>query len=199
MEMQITCGLCSSLCYTRRRKPLKYPAINVKLWVLFGDGDTGEGGHHHFFPPSLCLQYQVFPIQQPVQQQRTEEPTYEVEDGPCTTHSGRPLRLPTFQLTEGERPFLGLVLFVIFFLPPSLPSLSPQPPLGLPFSLSLIAMASPERQRSESAERCMPASPHSTTHSPLTFTACQTNRQACSETCSFARTHGKFGLALLCL
>lgn len=56
----------------------------------------------------LCLQYQVFPIQQPVQQQHTEEPTYEVVDGPCTTHSGQLLRLPTFQLMEGEHPFLFL-------------------------------------------------------------------------------------------
>lgn len=57
------------------------------------------------------------------------------------------------------------------------------------------ATASPDSLCSESAERCMPASAHSTTHSP-TSTACWINWQACFETCSFARTHGK--LALYC-
>lgn len=151
----------------------------------------GEGGHHFFFFfPHLCLQYQVFPIQQPVQQQRTEEPTYEVEDGPCTTHSGRPLRLPTFQLTEGERPFSVLSSLSFFFPPP--------PALGLSFSLSLmqwqVLSVSAQSQRSDACQPRLTAQ-----HTPLTFTACQINRQACSETCSFARTHGKFGLVLLCL
>lgn len=37
---------------------------------------------------------------------------------------------------------------------------------------------------SESAERCMPASPRSTTH-PLTFSACWINPQAWFETCAY--------------
>lgn len=52
----------------------------------------------------LCLQYQVSLTQQPVQQQRrTEEPTYEVEDGAYTTRSEQPPLPHTSQPTEGER------------------------------------------------------------------------------------------------
>ncbi len=93
----------------------------------------------------FCLQYQVFPIQQQVQQQRTEELTYEVEDGPCTTHSGRLLHLPTFQLMEGEHPFLLL-------------SCCPFSLFGVSF-LSLIRWQ--VLSLCESVERCMSALPHS--------------------------------------
>lgn len=94
--------------------------------------------------PLLRLQSQVFPIQQPVQQQRTEEPTYEVEDGPCTTHSGQRHRLPTSRLTEGKAASSFLLLFflplgpVLFVIPP--PSHPSSPP---PHSRYLLGLSIP--------------------------------------------------------
>ncbi|TKS92469.1 RNA binding protein fox-1 -like protein 1 [Collichthys lucidus] len=64
------------------------------------DADRAREKLHGTVVEGRKIEYQVFLIQQPVQQQRTEEPTYEVEEGLCTTHSGQLLLLPTFQLTE---------------------------------------------------------------------------------------------------
>ncbi|XP_044038122.1 RNA binding protein fox-1 homolog 1 isoform X8 [Siniperca chuatsi] len=71
------------------------------------------------------MQYQVFHTLLPVQQQHTEEPTYEVEDGPCTTHLGRLLRLPTFQLMEVlfTRMDFMVQIFMVVTLPTDMPSL----------------------------------------------------------------------------
>lgn len=187
-------------------------------------------------PPPLCVQSQVFPIQQPVQQQLTEEPTYEVEDGPCTTHSGQPLRLPTSRLTEGKgASFFFLFFFtlplgpVLFVIPPSATP-PPNPATcsvfpSAPPPSHTHATASPECQCSESAERCMPGSPHSTAHcpptptptppphprpqppptTPFTLTACRIDRPtdrpgtALRRVFLFARTHGKFGSGRRCV
>lgn len=59
-----------------------------------------------FIAPFLFLQYQDFPAQHPLQQQHTEELTYEVRDGLCTTHSGQLDQLPMSQHVEGEHFFL---------------------------------------------------------------------------------------------
>lgn len=126
----------------------------------------------------LCFQYQVFLIQQLVQQQRTEEPTYEVEEELCTILSGRLLLLPTFQLTEGECPFL-LLSFCHLSL------------FGLSFTLSLIQWQvlnlCAQSQRSSACKHRLTA----ITYSP-TSTACWINQRACSKTCAFARTNGKW-------
>lgn len=89
-------------------------AVVLKLWYLYLWWSTPSlQGCWFFFLITalafddvsfLCLQYQVSLTQQPVQQQRrTEEPTYEVEDGAYTTRSEQPPLPHTSQPTEGER------------------------------------------------------------------------------------------------
>lgn len=136
----------------------------------------------------LSLQYQGFPTQQPVQQ-HTEGPTYEVGDEPCSTHSEQQHHLPTFQLTAGEHPFLFLLSFFFFFHFSLLGLWSP--------SLSCDGKSCVSGKHSESAERCMPASPRGTTHS-LTSSACESTHRHALRHVPIARTHGKFGLVLRC-
>lgn len=104
----------------------------------------------------LSLQYQVFPTQQPVQQ-HTEEPTYEVGDEPCSTHSGRPRHLPTFQLTAGECPFLFLLSFFFFFY-----VISPRLVSGLLPSHAMESRVSRQPLRISGAMHASLASQHNT-------------------------------------
>lgn len=166
---------CPTQCYTVRHN--LNSLINMETLGSFNDMVL------------LSLQYQGFPTQQPVQQ-HTEGPTYEVGDEPCSTHSEQRRHLHTFQLTEGEHPFLFLLSFY-FFLPHfSLLGLwSP--------SLSCDWKSCVSGNHSESAERCMPASPRGTTHS-LTSSACESTHRHALRHVPIARTHGKFGLVLRC-
>lgn len=66
--------------------------------------------------PFLFLQYQDFPAQCPLRQQHTEERTYEVEEGLCTTHSGQLDQLPMSQHVEGEHFFFFQFCYFTFHL-----------------------------------------------------------------------------------
>lgn len=160
---------------------LKSPAINLKLWVLFRDIVTSGKMGIIFrslspvpgFPYPAASAAAAYRGAHLRGRGRTVYNTFRA--------AAPPPHIPAY---GGWGFFLALVL--LSFLPTWSRLLS-----------FLHAMASPESRCLESAERCMPASPHSTKHF-LTSTACWINRQACSETCAFARTHGKFGLVLSC-
>lgn len=151
----------------------------------------GEGGHH--FPP-LSVSSTRFSLS-------SSQCSSSVQRSPPTR--SRTDRVQHIQGGRSASPHSSLRRVSVlsrscplchFF---SSPSLLP-PSLGLSFSLSLmqwqVLSVSAQSQRSDACQPRLTAQ-----HTPLTFTACQINRQACSETCSFARTHGKFGLVLLCL
>lgn len=134
---------------------------------------------------ALSLQSQVFPTQQPAQQ-HTEEPTYEVGDEPCSTHSGQLRHLPTFQLTAGECPLLFLSFLCHFSL------------LGLwTPSLSCdgksCVSSTTQNQQSDACQPRLAAQ-----HTPLLLQHAESTHRHGLRNVPIARTHGKFGLVLWC-